>query len=244
MLYVPDALGYTIEVIEGSGHGPHGAEFSGAGRETCCATGSRAMASSDRGPYAVFHLVVPCRPEIVDVDDACSVPVLAVLSNVSSSVPVIFCPTFCFIAVSRLLLSLIPVRHTPEGVILSYSWILYLNQLINASVKVYCIYQTVEAALVEPRQPDRRLRGRQPQGSRAQRNGQLVHRNRRDDPLSCHPVCIRSWCAPVLYCNRQPLWPLSPVAYSNRHLRKLQSQSQMASFILIRLKNNIIITES
>ena len=47
---------------------------------------------------------------------------------------------FIFIAISRLLLSLVLCTYSRK-VELSYSWILYLNQVINASVKVYCIFR-------------------------------------------------------------------------------------------------------
>ena len=45
-----------------------------------------------------------------------------------------------FVALSRLFLSLILCIYSRQ-VDLSYSWILYLNQVINASVKVYCIFR-------------------------------------------------------------------------------------------------------
>jgi len=44
------------------------------------------------------------------------------------------------IALSRLLLSLFLFGYSRK-VEMSYPWILYLNQLINASVKVYCIFR-------------------------------------------------------------------------------------------------------
>ncbi|MEM7190331.1 MAG: transcriptional regulator, partial [Pseudomonadota bacterium] len=45
-----------------------------------------------------------------------------------------------FIAVSRMLLSLVLFQYACE-VNLNYPWILYFNQLINASVKVYCLWR-------------------------------------------------------------------------------------------------------
>jgi glycosyltransferase Alg8 len=45
-----------------------------------------------------------------------------------------------FIALSRMLLSLVLFTYSRK-VEMAYPWILYLNQLINASVKVYAIFR-------------------------------------------------------------------------------------------------------
>ncbi|HBF61730.1 MAG TPA: transcriptional regulator, partial [Methyloceanibacter sp.] len=45
-----------------------------------------------------------------------------------------------FIALSRMLLSLVLFAYSRK-VEMAYPWILYLNQLINASVKVYAIFR-------------------------------------------------------------------------------------------------------
>jgi glycosyltransferase Alg8 len=45
-----------------------------------------------------------------------------------------------FIALSRMLLSLVLFTYSRK-IEMAYPWILYLNQLINASVKVYAIFR-------------------------------------------------------------------------------------------------------
>lgn len=136
MRYVPDALGYTIEVIEGSGMDRMVQNFrrwSG----NMLRNGTRAI---KLGPGAMPFFIWWCL-----VDQRLSMwtmlvsPVLAV--SAAFVVGVQYLASYVvFIALSRLFLSLFLYGYS-RRVELSYPWILYLNQLINASVKVYCIFR-------------------------------------------------------------------------------------------------------
>ena len=136
MRYVPDALGYTIEVIEGSGMDRMVQNFrrwSG----NMLRNGSRAIQLGPRAmPFFIWWCLVDQRLSmwtmLVSPMLAVSAAFLVGLSYLMSYV--------LFIAVSRLLLALILCTYSRK-VELSYSWILYVNQLINASVKVYCIFR-------------------------------------------------------------------------------------------------------
>jgi len=136
MCYVPDALGYTIEVIEGSGMDRMVQNFrrwSG----NMLRNGSRAIALGPRAmPFFIWWCLIDQRLSmwtmLVSPALAISAAFLVGFEYLLSYV--------LFIAVSRLLLSLILSTYS-RRVQLNYSWILYLNQLINASVKVYCIFR-------------------------------------------------------------------------------------------------------
>ena len=66
-------------------------------------------------------------------------PVLAIFGTLIVG-PAYFLSYLIFIAVSRMLLSLFLFRYSRK-IEMAYPWILYLNQLINAAVKVYCIFR-------------------------------------------------------------------------------------------------------
>ncbi|MEL7429413.1 MAG: glycosyltransferase [Pseudomonadota bacterium] len=136
MCYVPDALGYTIEVIEGSGMERMVQNFrrwSG----NMLRNGSRAIALGPRAmPFFIWWCLIDQRLSMWTMLVS---PVLAVSAAFLVGVDYLVSYVI-FIAVSRLLLSLILCTYS-RRVELNYTWILYLNQLINASVKVYCIYR-------------------------------------------------------------------------------------------------------
>lgn len=99
--------------------------------------GSRAIALGPRAmPFFIWWCLVDQRLSmwtmLVSPALAVSAAVLVGLNYLISYV--------IFIALSRLFLSLILCTYSRK-VELNYSWILYLNQLINASVKVYCIFR-------------------------------------------------------------------------------------------------------
>jgi glycosyltransferase Alg8 len=136
MLYVPDALGYTIEVIDGNGMDRMIQNFrrwSG----NMLRNGARAI---KLGPKAMPLFIWWCL-----VDQRLSMwttlvsPMLAISAVFLVGFDYLF-SYLIFIAISRLLLSLVLCTYS-RRVNLSYTWILYLNQLINASVKVYCIFR-------------------------------------------------------------------------------------------------------
>ncbi|MCR9139242.1 MAG: glycosyltransferase family 2 protein [Alphaproteobacteria bacterium] len=136
MRYVPDALGYTIEVIEGSGMDRMVQNFrrwSG----NMLRNGARAIKLGPKAmPFFIWWCLIDQRLSmwtmLVSPMLALSAMFLVGVSYLLSYV--------LFIAISRLLLSLVLCTYSRK-VELSYSWILYLNQLINASVKVYCIFR-------------------------------------------------------------------------------------------------------
>ena len=136
MCYVPDALGYTIEVIEGSGMERMVQNFrrwSG----NMLRNGSRAISLGPRAmPFFIWWCLIDQRLSMWTMLVS---PVLAISAAFLVGFDYLF-SYVVFIAVSRLLLSLILCTYS-RRVELNYTWILYLNQLINASVKVYCIYR-------------------------------------------------------------------------------------------------------
>ena len=136
MLYVPDALGYTIEVIEGSGMERMVQNFrrwSG----NMLRNGSRAIKLGPRAmPFFIWWCLVDQRLSMWTMLVS---PVLALSATFLVGIGYLV-SYLMLIALSRLLLSLFLFSYSRK-VEMSYPWILYLNQLINASVKVYCIFR-------------------------------------------------------------------------------------------------------
>jgi glycosyltransferase Alg8 len=136
MLYIPDALGYTIEVIEGSGMERMVQNFrrwSG----NMLRNGQRAIMLGPRAmPFFIWWCLIDQRLSMWTMLVS---PVLAVSAAFLVGVEYLLSYVI-FIAISRLMLSLVLCTYSRK-VQLSYSWILYLNQVINASVKVYCIFR-------------------------------------------------------------------------------------------------------
>ena len=136
MCYVPDALGYTVEVIEGSGMDRMVQNFrrwSG----NMLRNGSRAI---KLGPHRMPFFIWWCL-----VDQRLSMWTMLVSPVLAISACVLVGPGYLvayvlFIALSRMLLSLFLYTYS-RRVELAYPAILYFNQLINASVKVYCIFR-------------------------------------------------------------------------------------------------------
>ena len=136
MLYVPDAMGYTVEVIEGSGLDRMVQNFrrwSG----NMLRNGTRALALGPaRMPFFIWWCLLDQRLSMWTMLVS---PVLAVSASVLVS-PFYILGYVVFILITRMLLSLFLFRYARK-VDLSYPFILYFNQLINASVKVYCIFR-------------------------------------------------------------------------------------------------------
>ena len=136
MLYVPDALGYTIEVIEGSGMERMVQNFrrwSG----NMLRNGARAIRlGPHRMPFFIWWCLVDQRLSMWTMLVS---PVLAVSGALLVGFDYLV-SYIIFIAISRMLLSLVLFTYS-RRVELAYPWILYLNQLINASVKVYAIFR-------------------------------------------------------------------------------------------------------
>jgi glycosyltransferase Alg8 len=134
MTYVPDATVYTIEQIEGSGTGRMVQNFrrwSG----NMLRNGSRAIA---RGPRTVNPFIWWC---IVDQRIAMWTmmvsPTLALMSLFVSPMYLLHC--LIWIVLSRTILCLFLYRYS-RSTDLSWPFILYFNQIINASVKIFMIF--------------------------------------------------------------------------------------------------------
>ena len=136
MTYVPDALGYTVEVIEGAGLDRMVQNFrrwSG----NMLRNGARAIALGPRRmPFFIWWCLVDQRLSMWTMLVS---PVLAILATFIQG-PSYFISYVIFIALSRMLLSLFLFSYS-RSIHLSYPWILFFNQLINAAVKVYCIFR-------------------------------------------------------------------------------------------------------
>lgn len=136
MLYVPDALGYTIEVIEGSGMDRMVQNFrrwSG----NMLRNGARAIKLGPRAmPFFIWWCLIDQRLSMWTMLVS---PVLAISATFLVGFSYLL-SYIVFIALSRLLLSIFLFQYS-RRIEMSYPWILYLNQLINASVKVYCIFR-------------------------------------------------------------------------------------------------------
>ncbi|MBL4893673.1 MAG: glycosyltransferase [Emcibacter sp.] len=136
MLYIPDALGYTVEVIEGAGMDRMVQNFrrwSG----NMLRNGSRAISLGPTGmPFFIWWCLIDQRLSMWTMLVS---PVLAICGTLIIG-PSYLISYLIFIALSRMLLSLFLFRYSRK-IEMTYPWILYLNQLINAAVKVYCIFR-------------------------------------------------------------------------------------------------------
>lgn len=136
MLYVPDALGYTIEVVDGSGVDRMVQNFrrwSG----NMLRNGARAIAYGPRRmPFFIWWCLIDQRLAIWTMLFS---PMLAVCAAVLDGWEVVVA-YLVFIALTRMMLSLVLYRYA-RRVELSWPLLLYVNQLLNASVKVYSIWR-------------------------------------------------------------------------------------------------------
>lgn len=136
LLYVPDAMVYTVEYIEGSGFERMVQNFrrwSG----NMLRNGSRALAL---GPRKVGFFIWWCLlDQRIAMWTMLVSPILAVLASGLHS-PDYIVSYLIWIAISRMMLSLVLFTYCRQ-VNLLFPFILYFNQLINASVKVYCLFR-------------------------------------------------------------------------------------------------------
>lgn len=134
MIYVPDATVYTIEVIKGSGLERMVQNFrrwSG----NMLRNGARAIALGPRAmPFFIWWCVVDQR---IAMWTMMMSPVLAIFATLLE--PVYFWNVLIWLVASRLVLStfLFTYARKPD---LSWPFILYFNQFINAGVKIYMIF--------------------------------------------------------------------------------------------------------
>lgn len=136
MLYVPDALVYTVEEVEGSGIERMTQNFrrwSG----NMLRNGTRAL---KLGPRKVGFFIWWCI-----LDQRIAMWTMLVSPVVALNVTLLVTPAYLlsyilWVAISRMALSLFLFRYC-DRVYMWFPWILYVNQLLNASVKVYCIFR-------------------------------------------------------------------------------------------------------
>ena len=134
MTYVPDATVYTIEIIKGSGVQRMVENFrrwSG----NMLRNGSRAMALGPRAmPFFIWWCLIDQRIAIWTMMVS---PVLAFWGAIRE--PYYIANVLIWVVASRFVLSLFLYRYArmPE---FSWPFILYFNQIINASVKIYMIF--------------------------------------------------------------------------------------------------------
>jgi glycosyltransferase Alg8 len=134
MIYVPDATVYTIEVIKGSGMERMVQNFrrwSG----NMLRNGARAIALGPRAmPFFIWWCIVDQRIAMWTMMVS---PVLAIFATLME--PLYFWNVLIWLVASRLVLStfLFTYARKPD---LSWPFILYFNQFINAGVKIYMIF--------------------------------------------------------------------------------------------------------
>ena len=134
MLYVPDALVYTIEEIEGSGIERMTQNFrrwSG----NMLRNGTRAL---KLGPNKVGFFIWWCvMDQRIAMWTMLVSPIVAVGATLLKD-PYYIVSYFIWIAISRMALSLFLFRYS-TSIHIEWPFILYFNQLLNAAVKVYCL---------------------------------------------------------------------------------------------------------
>ena len=134
MLYVPDALVYTIEEIDGSGIERMTQNFrrwSG----NMLRNGTRAL---KLGPNKVGFFIWWCvMDQRIAMWSMLVSPIVAIAATLLHD-PYYIVSYFIWIAISRMGLSLFLFRYS-NTVHVEWPFILYFNQLLNAGVKVYCL---------------------------------------------------------------------------------------------------------
>jgi glycosyltransferase Alg8 len=134
MLYVPDALVYTIEEVDGSGIARMTQNFrrwSG----NMLRNGTRCL---QLGPKKVGFFIWWC---VLDQRIAMWTMLVSPVIAVSVALLIDFSYLtgyLIWICISRMLLTLFLFRYS-KTVHMEWPFILYFNQLLNASVKVYCL---------------------------------------------------------------------------------------------------------
>ena len=136
LLYVPDALGYTIEVVSGNGINrmvQNYRRWSG----NMLRNGARVIAL---GPRRVPFFIWWCF-----VDQRIAMWTMLLNPAVATATAILYSVNYLiqyalFIALSRLILSLVLFTYA-RRVDMHFPWVMYVNQLINAAVKVYSIFR-------------------------------------------------------------------------------------------------------
>ena len=136
MTYVPDASGTTIEVVEGNGYRrmvENLRRWSG----NMLRNGQRAiMLGPRRMPFFIWWCLIDQRLAMWTMLFS---PMLALAGAIKVGWSFIGA-YFLYIAITRLMLSLVLFSYA-RTVNYNYVWILYVNQLLNAGVKVYMLWR-------------------------------------------------------------------------------------------------------
>ena len=136
MTYVPDANGTTIEVVEGNGYRrmvENLRRWSG----NMLRNGYRAiLLGPTKMPFFIWWCLIDQRLAMWTMLFS---PVLALAGSIKVGWP-FFAAYVVYIAITRMLLSMILWTYARK-VELNYVWTLYVNQLLNAAVKIYMLWR-------------------------------------------------------------------------------------------------------
>ena len=136
MIYVPDATGFTIEVIKGSPYTRMVENFrrwSG----NMLRNGLRAIKLGPRAmPFFIWWCLIDQR---IAMWTMLVSPTLALVAGTVIG-PAYLASYFIYLTVTRLMLSMLLFTYTRK-VDLNYVWILYVNQILNAMVKVFILWR-------------------------------------------------------------------------------------------------------
>lgn len=136
MIYVPDTIAYTIERIEGSGYErmvQNLRRWSG----NMLRNGARAIALGPRRTgFFIWWCIVDQR---IAMWTMLVSPILGLMGALLVS-PAFLATYFIWIAITRLWQALVLFGYSRE-VHLVYPLLLYVNQFVNAAVKVYCLFR-------------------------------------------------------------------------------------------------------
>ena len=136
MMYVPDAIAYTVEHIEGSGYErmvQNLRRWSG----NMLRNGARAIALGPRRTgFFIWWCVVDQR---IAMWTMLFSPILAISTTILVT-PAYLVTYIVWITISRLWQAIFLFAYSRE-VHLVYPLLLYVNQLTNAAVKVYCLFR-------------------------------------------------------------------------------------------------------
>ncbi len=136
MLYVPDVRGITIEVIEGNGRRrmvENLRRWSG----NVLRNGWRAIRLGPRRmPIFIWWCLVDQR---IAIWTTLLGPLLAIAGTLKYGLTFL-AAYVCYVILTRTLLAIVLFSYSPR-IDLNYIWCLYLNQLVNATVKLYVLWR-------------------------------------------------------------------------------------------------------
>ena len=136
MLYVPDACGYTIEIIEGSAK-KRMVENLRRWSGNMLRNGQRAIRlGPTRMPLFIWWCCVDQR---IAMWTMLFSPILALAGGIKMGIPFLI-SYFVYIAITRGLLAMVLFTYA-HRVDMNFIWTLYVNQLVNAIVKVYMLWR-------------------------------------------------------------------------------------------------------